>query len=164
MFNKSTDEPSAISEELLDFLNDLNKLNDADLKFDLQTKPQAEYSNLIITKEMNFQIINNKITCNFGKCGKTFKNKIKFEKHSQKHQISALNFKCTAENCGKVYKTKENLTLHIKNKHLKVKPYKCKYCKHLFSHRNGRIYHERKSHKEEMRFKCNVGGKHFFNY
>ena len=92
-------------------------------------------------------------SCHIGECKKIFKNKRRFEKHISAH-LCEKRFKCEYENCSKVYKTKENLTLHIKNKHLLQKPYKCRYCENLFSHRNGKIYHERKIHKNEMTHQC----------
>ena len=50
------------------------------------------------------------------------------------------NFPCSFIGCKKFYKSKENLTLHFKNIHLKEKPYSCKYCKSVFSHRNGKYF------------------------
>ena len=55
-------------------------------------------------------------------------------------------WKCTYENCAKAYCSKENLKLHIKNVHLNEKPYPCYFCNLRFSHRNGRIYHQKKVH------------------
>jgi hypothetical protein len=55
-------------------------------------------------------------------------------------------WKCTYDNCVKAYCSKENLKLHIKNVHLNEKPYPCYFCNLRFSHRNGRIYHQKKVH------------------
>ena len=55
-------------------------------------------------------------------------------------------WKCTYDNCIKAYCSKENLKLHIKNVHLNEKPYPCYFCNLRFSHRNGRIYHQKKVH------------------
>ena len=72
-------------------------------------------------------------------------------------------FKCTYNGCEKVYRSKENLKLHIQNIHKKLKPYQCSYCPLKFSHRNGRIYHERKVHTSFFPYKCNFEGcKHSF--
>ena len=55
-------------------------------------------------------------------------------------------WKCTYDNCAKAYCSKENLKLHIQNVHLNEKPYPCYFCNLRFSHRNGRIYHQKKVH------------------
>ena len=55
-------------------------------------------------------------------------------------------FCCKYPNCNNIYRSKENLILHFKNKHLMEKPYHCNFCNASFSHRNGKIYHERKEH------------------
>lgn len=67
-------------------------------------------------------------------------------------------FRCEEEGCGKVYKSKENLNLHIQNSHLNKKPYKCQYCDNSYSHRNGKIYHERKVHTKIFPYKCTEKG------
>ena len=72
-------------------------------------------------------------------------------------------YKCTYPNCTKVYRSKENLKLHYQNIHNKIKPYQCSYCPLKFSHRNGRIYHERKVHTAFFPYKCiYVGCGHSF--
>jgi hypothetical protein len=84
--------------------------------------------------------------CSINKCRKRYKSKIRYEKHITNHEHEK-RYKCEYQFCEKVYKSKENLSLHIKNKHLRQKPYKCNYCPQYFSHRNGRLYHERKNHR-----------------
>jgi uncharacterized Zn-finger protein len=153
---KSTDEQSATSEELLHFLKDLSEFEYTENPLVLPLYPDHL---LEITRAVEFNIVTKVFICT--SCKKSFKNHYKLEKHNKLH-FCEKNFKCTYQACGKVYKSKENLTLHIKNKHLGMKPYKCKYCDHLFSHRNGKIYHERKFHKDEMSFQCL--GKVFFVY
>lgn len=59
---------------------------------------------------------------------------------------SKKKWKCSYKGCSKIYCSKENLNLHIQNIHWKLKPYKCYYCDLRFSHRNGRIYHQKKKH------------------
>ena len=59
------------------------------------------------------------------------------EKNGNKVKLKLL--KCTYQGCMKAYKSKENLTLHFRNIHLKEKPYNCKFCKAMFSHRNGNL-------------------------
>ena len=61
---------------------------------------------------------------------------------------------CEYNNCGKSYRSKENLNLHIQNIHQNKKPYQCSYCEMCFSHRNGRIYHERKNHTKHLPYQC----------
>ena len=61
---------------------------------------------------------------------------------------------CEYSNCGKSYRSKENLNLHIQNVHENTKPYQCSYCEMRFSHRNGRIYHERKNHTKHLPYQC----------
>lgn len=53
-------------------------------------------------------------------------------------------FKCVL--CTKIYKSKENLNLHRLNIHMNHKPYKCSMCSRRFSHRNGKLYHEKNFH------------------
>ena len=65
---------------------------------------------------------------------------------------------CEYDNCGKTYRSKENLNLHIQNIHQKLKPYQCSFCPMKFSHRNGRIYHERKVHTQNLPYKCQYEG------
>ena len=89
-------------------------------------------------------------------------NNFKFTQISHEVEFEVLTTKkrkikefiCEIDNCGKVYKSKENLNLHIQNVHENQKPYKCTYCNMRFSHRNGRIYHERKMHTFIMPYKC----------
>jgi uncharacterized Zn-finger protein len=154
-----TDEPTATSEELLMFLKNINQFEDLESEaefrklFILETKESYKISN-----QIEISLLHNKFFCNEGNCKKIFKNKSRLEKHAQTH-FCEKKFKCDFEACGKVYKSKENLNLHIQNKHLNVKPYKCKFCTCAFSHRNGKIYHERKCHKDKMLYECDVGGK-----
>ena len=67
-------------------------------------------------------------------------------------------YRCEYENCGKSYRSKENLNLHIQNIHQKLKPYQCSFCSMKFSHRNGRIYHERKIHTLNLPYQCEYDG------
>lgn len=72
-------------------------------------------------------------------------------------------FKCDYSGCHKTYLSKENLKLHYLNIHLKEKPYQCSYCGLKFSHRNGKIYHERKVHTLYFPYKCNYENcSHYF--
>lgn len=72
----------------------------------------------------------------------------------KKNQREKKVYKCEYEGCPKVYRSRENLKLHIQNIHKKQKPYQCNYCVLRFSHRNGRIYHERKVHTLYFPYKC----------
>ncbi len=54
--------------------------------------------------------------------------------------------------CYKKYSTRENLHLHHLNIHLRIKPYSSVYCKKKFSHRNGKIYHDKKNHLHILKF------------
>ena len=78
----------------------------------------------------------------------------------QKEEIKKTikQYVCEYENCGKSYRSKENLNLHIQNVHQNIKPYQCLYCPMKFSHRNGRIYHERKVHTQNLPYKCHYEG------
>ena len=67
-------------------------------------------------------------------------------------------FKCNYDGCQSEYKSIENLHLHILNFHKGIKPYKCSFCEARFSHRNGKIYHERKTHTFEFPYICNIKG------
>lgn len=65
---------------------------------------------------------------------------------NQKESYSVINGKYICNICLKEYRSKENLHLHHLNIHLNIKPYSCGYCKKKFSHRNGKIYHEKNKH------------------
>lgn len=83
-----------------------------------------------------------------------------FIQHEVFFELNSANQKyrkqhnCIYDNCKKAYRSKENLNLHIKNFHFKEKPYQCLYCPARFSHRNGRIYHERKNHTSYLPYTC----------
>lgn len=57
-------------------------------------------------------------------------------------------FRCSL--CFKSYKSKENLKLHKANIHMNFKPYKCRLCNKRFSHRNGKLYHEKTFHSKKV--------------
>ena len=84
-----------------------------------------------------------------------------FNSHERKNKRKIKEFRCSNEGCNKIYKTRENLKLHVMNIHQKCKPYKCLFCEAFFSHRNGKIYHERKFHTNILPYKCNFEGKPF---
>ena len=65
--------------------------------------------------------------------------------------ISPKAFKCE---CGKIFSTEENQRLHYINIHLHEKPYNCSFCGEGFSHRNGKIYHERMCHTFIFPYVC----------
>ena len=67
-------------------------------------------------------------------------------------------FKCPFSQCLKFYHSNENLMIHIKNKHLNIKPFKCSFCNFSYSHRYGKIYHERAYHLFYFPYKCSVIG------
>jgi hypothetical protein len=97
------------------------------------------------------------LTINCHICKKTFKRNMHLINHIKTHEKLPIKvnegdrvFICPVDNCGKIYKSKENLVIHNKNIHLKIKPYKCKYCKSHFSHRNGKLYHERRFHENNL--------------
>lgn len=69
---------------------------------------------------------------------------------------SSYKFRCHYDGCLKKYRSKENLVFHIKNIHLNIKPFQCSFCHLKFSHRNGKIYHERKQHTDDLRYECTV--------
>lgn len=89
------------------------------------------------------------ITCHFNGCEEYFTKRKKYEKHMKKHYKRNAEYVCEFAGCNKIYKSKENLVLHHKNKHLKMKPYCCRFCKTSFSHRNGKLYHERRFHSAQ---------------
>jgi hypothetical protein len=152
-------------EELIFFLKDINE-------FDNSTEGEFEFRNLYMIQSGGAFTVParypptpspsplglTKFICTAGTCKKTFKSKLRYERHMDNH-LCEKKFICEFDNCGKVYKSKENLSLHYKNKHLHMKPYVCKYCPQAFSHRNGKIYHERKSHRDQMIYACGVGSK-----
>lgn len=96
---------------------------------------QSSFNNLQIMLSSSFSfILSNK---NFNKKDILDINpKPKITKTNKKNILK--KFPCPFIGCKKIYKSKENLTLHFRNIHLKEKPYSCKFCKSLFSHRNGK--------------------------
>ena len=126
----------------------LEKIN-YDTESDNENQKDANYA---ISKqdEITFENLHN---CKIGTSRRQFKNKKRFDRHTSTHFYQTV-YKCEYEDCVKVYRSKENLTLHIKNFHLKIKPYSCSFCLRAFSHRNGKIYHERRTHKDMMSFEC----------
>jgi hypothetical protein len=154
----SYDLASASCEELIFFLKDLNEFDSTEGEFELRNLFMIQTANNFSIPNSHSLTADPKYICAVGSCKKNFKTKLRYDKHTQKH-FCEKRFKCESEHCGKIYKSKENLTLHIKNKHLNVRPYVCMYCTQSFSHRNGKIYHERKVHKDKMSYNCNVGGR-----
>ncbi len=98
-----------------------------------------------------------KYICNVPDCFKEYKSIYNLRKHMRSHNGDIL-FVCNYEGCNKSYKIKENLELHVKNFHLKEKPFKCGFCFKKFSHRNGKLYHEKKKHLNILEFKCDREG------
>jgi hypothetical protein len=122
------------------------------INIDYESYQKEINNNLTISKQEDICYVD-KYLCNIDTCKKKFKTKKRFDKHVKSHFYHNV-YKCEYENCPKVYRSKENLTLHIKNIHLNIKPYRCTFCKLEFSHRNGRIYHERRSHGDRMDYSC----------
>lgn len=125
-------------------------------KINFETESEfAEFKpNLSISKQEEITLIDSHYhSCKIGTCKKKFKNKKRFDKHILTHFYLNV-YKCEYDNCHKEYKSRENLTLHVKNIHLNIKPYSCIYCFRGFSHRNGKIYHERRFHKNQMSYEC----------
>jgi hypothetical protein len=103
----------------------------------------------IFTIEKKIKIGENYI-CIIDNCGKKIKKKWIYERHLLSHFNKNRTYPCIEQNCGKIYKSKENLVLHYKNIHLKTKPFKCSFCVCKFSHRNGKLCHERRFHSEKI--------------
>lgn len=127
---------------------------------EFQEKKTFENNDMLETEEEIVELkedgspdpaISNYYRCHYDKCIRKFKYKWLLEKHYLLHDRI---FKCCYVGCSKQYKTKENLILHIKNYHLGEKPFKCKFCDEKFSHRNGKLYHERKTHLNILPHKC----------
>jgi len=95
--------------------------------------------------------------CNYPECPKRYKNKSILKKHYNSHFFN-VNHVCHFFPCMKNFKSRENLDLHISNAHLMIKPYDCRYCNRVFSHRNGKTYHERTKHLNYFPYGCNVSG------
>jgi hypothetical protein len=118
----------------------------------------SENLNLINVRDSSFLMEGNLNMSQDNITTKKHNKKINGDKLIYSHKINDI-YKCTYENCYKGYKSKENLTLHIKNIHLKQKPYQCNFCTSVFSHRNGKTYHERKFHTQILPHKCVFEGK-----
>ena len=71
---------------------------------------------------------------------------IKLKEMQAKNKVTIINSKKYKCECGKIFCTEENQRLHYINIHLHEKPYSCNFCGEGFSHRNGKIYHERVFH------------------
>ena len=116
-----------------------------------------EYMTKVVQNEVSPDFIDNSILSFFtdDDYQNIFKKNKKEEKTTVQNTTSkSQSYKCFYENCLKEYKSKENLRLHILNFHQKSKPYSCKYCGEPFSHRNGKIYHERNKHTLYFPFVC----------
>lgn len=101
----------------------------------------------------------NKYICHFPDCYREYKSKYNLRTHIKTHE-GAVQHVCLYAGCNKSYKIKENLDLHYKNYHLKEKPFMCRFCEKKFSHRNGKLYHEKKNHLNILPFKCTCEGCH----
>jgi hypothetical protein len=123
------------------------------INYDTESDREEPNYKSTISKQENISIKNNEQICKIGTCCKIFKNKKRFDKHITTHFYETV-YKCEYEDCLKVYRSKENLTLHIKNIYFKIKPYSCSFCHRAFSHRNGKIYHERRLHRDRMSLEC----------
>ena len=77
--------------------------------------------------------------CNHDGCGKDFKRKNEYEKHSEVHK--GIVHKCHHANCGYQNFDVRNLMAHLKVHTPEVKTYTCKYCKETFLHYNQRTRH-----------------------
>ncbi len=114
----------------LDFSD--NKLNDS-----LNSSPEQNSNSKENKKDTDTSSFSEKpYRCKMKECIKSFKYKWILDRHYSAHKSTKM-YKCDDLDCNKSYKSKENLTLHIKNIHQNIKPYSCKYCKSVFSHRNG---------------------------
>ena len=95
--------------------------------------------------------------CHYPDCPKRYKNKSILKKHYNSHFYDIAHV-CHFFPCMKTFKSRENLDLHISNAHLMIKPYDCRYCNRVFSHRNGKTYHERTKHLNYFPYGCDVTG------
>ncbi len=116
------------------------------------------YNNIQINKTNNHNqgssnMNNSKYLCYYSDCYKEYKTKYNLRRHILSHHGEVF-YKCWYEGCDKRYKIKENLDLHNKNFHIKEKPFKCEYCQKNFSHRNGKLFHEKKKHLNILKCKC----------
>lgn len=120
-----------------------------------------DYVNLIKSTNHTNNHSNNhnypRYCCHYPNCLKEYKGKYNLRKHIRSHAGIFL-YRCDYEGCDKTYKIKENLDLHVKNFHLREKPFKCGFCLKKFSHRNGKLYHEKKKHLNILEFKCMING------
>lgn len=98
--------------------------------------------------------------CNLNNCKKIYNKKWLFERHLNAHYDKRDKYFCYLPGCDKSYKSRENLNIHFINIHNNIKPFQCKYCAARFSHRNGKLYHERKYHRNLLDFKCEFESKY----
>lgn len=136
-----------------------NTINDLIKEKDLDQSPKSTTSTVNTASNLNsiFKVSRgNVFECKEEKCGKTFSRHLLLEKHYRSHKCQnsstkeiTKEFKCNFNGCVKTYKSKENLVLHFKNIHENMKPYSCKFCDSRFSHRNGKLYHEKRFHSSE---------------
>ena len=77
--------------------------------------------------------------CNHDGCGKNFKRKNEYEKHSEVHK--GIVHKCHHVNCDYQNFDVRNLMAHLKVHTPDVKTYMCKHCKETFLHYNQRTRH-----------------------
>ena len=77
--------------------------------------------------------------CNHDGCGKDFKRKNEYEKHSEVHK--GIVHKCHHANCDYQNFDVRNLMAHLKVHTPEVKTYTCKHCNETFLHYNQRTRH-----------------------
>ncbi|EGC34921.1 hypothetical protein DICPUDRAFT_34225 [Dictyostelium purpureum] len=98
-----------------------------------------------------------KFTCNFQGCGKSFSTIAIFKRHLKEH-TGSKPFVCTEEGCTKRFSRKFDLKVHLRS-HTGEKPYPCTFpgCSKKFARSSDLRLHQR-IHSGEKPFACDCEG------
>jgi hypothetical protein len=128
------------------------------------------------------------ISCKQPNCRQMFTNKSNMNRHYKTHHINTLPYSC--QQCDEKFRRKHQLKKHLIQKHTGEYPHKCQHCKkgfinvfsltrHMTIHNEEKkrscadceetfdkwsqlVDHRRKTHKNDLRFSCDICGKFFF--
>jgi len=120
----------------------------------LNTYPQTPAHNHLDMSNELYEQVNkeekNKFVCNFSNCGKIFRYKSEFVRHTATHSESRP-FICQYDNCHKAFKRNDALENHIRSSHTKETPFVCPVadCGAKFTTHGSFRYHVIKHNKQD---------------
>lgn len=154
-YNFNANNINLIPENILSPLDLINNQKNKIVYF--HVKKNEEINNNLLCEPINKNCLsdNENFVAKKRNNSKSISNLINKEKNNlQKNSGNQQKIKSFLCECGKVFSTEENQRLHYINVHLHKKPFHCNYCKEEFSHRNGKIYHERVYHTFILPYNC----------